>query len=35
MRELNYIQSELKYLEWQAKNKQIGYSLGFATATLF
>ena len=35
MRELNYIQSQLKYLEWQAKNKQIGYSLGFATATLF
>jgi len=35
MRELNYIQSELKYLEWQAKNKQIGFSLGFATATLF
>lgn len=35
MRELNYIQSQLKYLEWQAKNKQFGYSLGFATATLF
>ena len=35
MRELNYIQSQLKYLEWQAKNKQLGYSLGFATATLF
>jgi len=35
MRELNYIQSQLKYLEWQVKNKQHGYSLGFATATLF
>ena len=35
MRELTYIQSQLKYLEWQAKNKQLGYSLGFATATLF
>ena len=35
MRELNYIQSQLKYLEWQAKNKQLGYSLGFAKATLF
>ena len=35
MRELNYIQSKLKYIEWQAKNKQLGFSLGFATATLF
>jgi hypothetical protein len=35
MREVTYIQSQLKYLEWQAKNKQLGYRLGFATATLF
>ena len=35
MRELNYIQSQIKYLEWQAKNKQLAYSLGFAAATLF
>jgi hypothetical protein len=35
MRELAYVQSELKLLEWKAKNKQLGYSLGFSTATLY
>ncbi|NBO60327.1 MAG: TolC family protein [Flavobacteriia bacterium] len=35
MRELAYVQSQLKLLEWQTKNKQFGYSLGLATATLF
>lgn len=35
MRELSYIQSQLKLLEWKTKNKQNGYAFGFATATLF
>lgn len=35
MRELSYIQSQLKLLEWKAKNQQFRYALGFATATLF
>ncbi|MFM7565401.1 MAG: TolC family protein [Flavobacteriales bacterium] len=35
MRELAYVQSELKRLEWMAKNKQLGYTLGFSTATLY
>jgi outer membrane protein TolC len=35
MRELSYIQSQLKLLEWKAKNQQFRYAFGFATATLF
>ncbi|MFM7724860.1 MAG: TolC family protein [Bacteroidota bacterium] len=35
MRELSYIQSQLKLLEWKTKNKQNVYAFGFATATLF
>lgn len=35
MRESAYVQSELKRLEWMAKNEQLGYTLGFSTATLY
>lgn len=35
MRELSYIQAQLKSVEWQTKNKQYGYAFGFAAARLF
>jgi hypothetical protein len=35
MRELVYIQAQLKFVEWQAKNKQYGYAYGFSTASLY
>ena len=35
MRELVYIQAQLKFVEWKAKNKQYGYAYGFSTASLY
>ncbi|NDB36401.1 MAG: hypothetical protein EB023_13920, partial [Flavobacteriia bacterium] len=35
MRELSYVQAQLKLVEWQSKNKQYGYAFGYAAATLF
>ena len=35
MRELSYIQSQLKLLEWKTKNKKNDYAFGLATSTLF